>query len=44
LSESNTFDKPIAVTIELFTSFFPAEEEHQDFYKKESSYYAAYKK
>lgn len=44
LEESKIFDKPIAVTIEAFTTFFDAEEEHQDFYKKESNYYNSYKK
>lgn len=44
LEQSKTFDDPIAVQIVPFTTFFDAEEEHQDFYKKESEYYNAYKK
>ncbi|MBP6257094.1 peptide-methionine (S)-S-oxide reductase [Patescibacteria group bacterium] len=44
LEESKTFDEPIAVEIVPFTTFFDAEEEHQDFYKKESDYYNSYKK
>lgn len=44
LEESKTFDEPIAVEIIPFTTFFDAEEEHQDFYKKESDYYKSYKK
>jgi peptide methionine sulfoxide reductase msrA/msrB len=44
LQEADTFDKDIAVQILPFSSFYDAEEEHQDFYKKETSYYNAYKK
>jgi peptide methionine sulfoxide reductase msrA/msrB len=44
LQEAGTFDDDIAVAIIPFTSFYDAEEEHQDFYKKEHDYYARYKK
>lgn len=44
LAESEKFDKPIATEVIPFETFFPAEEEHQDFYKKQSSYYKSYKK
>ena len=44
LQEADAFDEDIAVQILPFSSFYDAEEEHQDFYKKETSYYNAYKK
>ena len=44
LEQADAFDDPIAVAVIPFSSFYDAEEEHQDFYKKESNYYAAYKK
>lgn len=44
LDASKTFAEPIAVEIIPFTTFFAAEEEHQDFYKKQSTYYKTYKK
>lgn len=34
LEESRIFDKPIVTQIEKAGSFYPAEEYHQDFYKK----------
>lgn len=34
LEESHKFDKPIVVAIEKAQPFYPAEEYHQDFYKK----------
>jgi peptide-methionine (S)-S-oxide reductase len=43
LSESQKFDKPIVVKIEPKTTFFPAEEHHQDYYKKSSFRYNLYK-
>ncbi len=44
LDTSKKFDTPIAVKIEDFTTFFPAEEYHQDYYKKSSLKYKLYKK
>ncbi len=38
------FDEPIAVLIRPFTTFFEAEEEHQDYYLKQSAHYQRYKK
>jgi peptide methionine sulfoxide reductase msrA/msrB len=43
IGDSGKFDKPIAVKIEPFTTFFPAEEYHQDYYKKSSFRYNLYK-
>lgn len=34
LNKSGIFKKPIATRIDKFTSFYPAEEYHQDYYKK----------
>jgi peptide-methionine (S)-S-oxide reductase len=34
LAKSEMFDKPIVTTIESAMPFYPAEEEHQEFYKK----------
>jgi peptide methionine sulfoxide reductase msrA/msrB len=44
LEKSDLFDKPIVTEILPFTNFFPAEEYHQDYYKKASSHYENYKK
>ncbi len=44
LQASNKFSKPIAVQIVAATQFYPAEEYHQDYYKKNSNDYNAYKK
>jgi len=44
LIASNKFDKNIATKILPFVSFFDAEEYHQDYYKKSSLRYNAYKK
>lgn len=44
LSESGLFGEPIAALILPYTSFFPAEEYHQDYYKKSSEHYERYKK
>ncbi|HEY5714609.1 MAG TPA: peptide-methionine (R)-S-oxide reductase MsrB [Candidatus Gracilibacteria bacterium] len=44
LQDSGKFDKPIATKIEPFTTFFPAEEYHQDYYKKSAQRYKQYKK
>jgi methionine-S-sulfoxide reductase len=34
LEKSGRFDKPIAVALSAFSVFYPAEEAHQDYYKK----------
>ena len=44
LEKREKFEDPIATKIIPFTTFFPAEEYHQDFYKKSSDYYKKYKK
>lgn len=43
LESSNKFDAPIAVQTVPFTTFFPAEEYHQDYYKKSAFRYNLYK-
>lgn len=43
LEKSWKFDKPIAVKTVPFTTFFPAEEYHQDYYKKSAFRYNLYK-
>lgn len=43
LEDSQKFDQPIVTEILPYTTFFPAEEYHQDFYKKSSDYYEEYK-
>ena len=43
LETSRKYDKPIAVQSVPFTTFFPAEEYHQDYYKKSSFRYNLYK-
>jgi peptide methionine sulfoxide reductase msrA/msrB len=44
LSNSGLFEKPIAPLILPYTTFFPAEEYHQDYYKKSADHYERYKK
>lgn len=44
VEESGRFDQPIVTEIVDFTTFFPAEEEHQDFAQKRQEYYQRYKK
>jgi len=43
LIDSERFDKPIIVPIVQFTSFYPAMEYHQDYYKKSSLKYKYYR-
>jgi peptide methionine sulfoxide reductase msrA/msrB len=43
LNASGKYDKPVATQIVPFTTFFPAEEEHQSFYKKNPVRYQLYK-
>lgn len=43
LEKSGRFDKPIATEILAFSTFFEAEEYHQDFYKKSPLRYSTYK-
>jgi peptide-methionine (S)-S-oxide reductase len=42
LDQSHRFSSPIVTTIQPATAFYPAEEYHQMFYKKNSERYAAY--
>jgi peptide methionine sulfoxide reductase msrA/msrB len=44
LEKSGLFDKPIATEILPLTTFFKAEEYHQDYYKKAPEHYESYKK
>lgn len=44
LDTSGKFTSPIAVKTVPFTTFFPAEEYHQDYYKKSALKYSLYKK
>jgi len=42
LEKSGRFDKPIVVPIKKFSNFFPAEEYHQDYHKKNPFRYKIY--
>ncbi len=44
LEESGKFDEPIATQILPLTIFYPAEEYHQDYYKKQSERYSTYQR
>ena len=44
LQDSGKFEEDIAVIIEDFTTFYPAEEYHQDYYKTNSAHYERYAK
>ncbi len=43
LEESRVFDQPIVTPITKFEKFYPAEEYHQNYYKKNSNRYAYYR-
>jgi peptide methionine sulfoxide reductase msrA/msrB len=43
LAESGRFNKPIATQILPASTFYPAEEYHQDYHKKEPSHYKRYR-
>lgn len=44
LEESGRFDKPIVTEIVPASTFYPAEEHHQDFYRKNPFHYRTYRK
>src|SRR5699024_6840934 len=44
LEEKKVFNAPIITPVLPYKNFYPAEEEHQDFYKKNAGHYKAYYK
>lgn len=42
LGDSGKFDKPIATELMVTVEFYPAEEYHQDYYKKNPTHYQTY--
>jgi peptide methionine sulfoxide reductase msrA/msrB len=44
LEQSGKFSKPIVTPILPFTTFYPAEDYHQDYYKKNPKHYQQYRK
>ena len=44
LDQSKRFPKPVATPILKFTNFYPAEDYHQDYYKKSPQEYYAYRR
>jgi len=44
LDKAEIFDNPIVTPIIKFTSFYPAEDYHQDYYKKDPQRYYSYRK
>ena len=44
LDQSKRFSKPVATPIIKFTNFYPAEDYHQDYYKKSPQEYYAYRR
>ncbi|MDQ7003773.1 MAG: peptide-methionine (S)-S-oxide reductase MsrA [Ghiorsea sp.] len=43
LAESGIFNTPIATVVEPYTNFYPAEEHHQNYHKKNPQHYAQYR-
>ena len=43
LNESGTFNKPVATEIRPYTTFYPAEDYHQDYDRKNPDRYKEYK-
>ncbi|MCU5745519.1 peptide-methionine (S)-S-oxide reductase MsrA [Staphylococcus sp. SQ8-PEA] len=44
LNEANIFDKPVITPIRPYKNFYPAEDYHQDFYKKNPAHYEQYQR